>query len=253
MKQLSVLLFLLTPLLSFCQDTLVDSRTGVKIIFISEGKIFPESWYSTKINASAVSLDKSEYARSERMIRAALEKYPTHLINTNLKEIYILKSVTFYGQSFGGTNATSKVYLSNKGLKAGYTDHYLEQLFHAEFSSILLRNNKTLFSESAWTSNNIDDFKYGKDGVSALKEKKASEKFETSLNEIGFINQYATSSLENDFNSFAKNLFMPNPGFDNVLKNYYRLRNKRKLIIQFYQKLDQQFNEVFFNQILYPV
>ncbi|MFT5778390.1 MAG: hypothetical protein ACI837_001346 [Crocinitomicaceae bacterium] len=252
MKLITLSIALIYSVVSMAQDTIVDKSTGVKIIFTAEGKIFPDSWYSAKVKAKGISLDTSEYTRSEKMITAVLKKYPINLIKSNLKVIYILKKITFYDQSFGGTNSKSNVYLSNEGIKEGYSDFYLEQLFHAEFSSILLRNNEKYFDELEWSKNNVAKFKYGDGGVTALKENKNSEEFDTKWNVIGFINEYATSSLENDFNSFAKNLFLPKIGFDSLLENYSELSSKRKLMIQFYSKLDEFFTEDFFNQIMHP-
>lgn len=251
MKSVTLFLVLLYSFASFAQDTIIDERTGVKLIFSADGKIFPDSWYSEKINANGTSLDSSEYIRSERIIKAALLKYPPELVKNNLSNVFVLSKVIFYGQSFGGTNSTSNVYLSNKGIKKGYTDFYLEQLFHAEFSSVLLRNYKPNFSESKWVENNPSDFNYGKGGVIALKEKKDSEKFGSELNKMGFINEYATSSIENDFNSYAKNLFLPKSGFYEIVDTYSAIKLKRKLIIEFYKKLDDSFTDEYFNKILY--
>ena len=253
MKITALYFVLICSVVSFAQDTIIDNRTGVKIIFTTEGRIFPDSWYSSTINAKGISLDTSEYKRSEKIIKAVLLKYPVELIQNNLKNIYILSSIIFYDQSFGGTNSSTNIYLSNKGIKKGYTDFYLEQLFHAEFSSILFRNYKHEFDKLEWNDNNPDKFNYGKGGVAALKDNEDSEEFDLLLNKSGFINEYASSSLENDFNSFAKNLFAPKYGFDLLINRYDNLRNKRKLTIQFYRKLDKTFSEKYFNKILYPI
>lgn len=252
MKTILILLFAFTfSVTIFGQDTLTDIRTGVKIIFIAEGKIFPPSWYSKKINAQGVSLDTCEYLRSKKVIMATLQKYPTELLQKNLSTVYILKHIAFFDQPYGGTNSNTSIYLSNDGIKNGYTDFYLEQLFHAEFSSILLRNNKKALNKRTWIKNNSDGFEYGNGGVDALKENKDSELFDSTLNKSGFINEYALSSFENDFNSFAKNIFLPKSGFDLLIERHKKLNNKRKLIIKFYSRLDKSFTEDFFNQFLY--
>lgn len=229
------------------QEKIIDERTGTEIIFSSAGKIFPESWYSEKIHARGVSLDPDEYSRSGKIVKQALLKYPINVIKKNLKKIYVLKDIDFYGQSFGGTNSTDIIYLTN----VGYTDQFLEQLFHAEFSSILLRNYSSYFDETKWKSNNTNKFKYGKDGVDALKNNLCSEKFDGKFNEKGFINQYATSSMENDFNSFAKNIFLPKPEFKELIKKYDLIKSKRTLFIEFYGKIDKTFSDDYFNKIPY--
>lgn len=251
MKSITLLVVLFYSLVSFGQEIIKDERTGVKIIFTAEGKIFPYSWYSKEINAKGISLDSSEYERSEKIIKAVLKKYPVNLITVNLKNVYVLTSVIFYEQSFGGTNSTSNVYLSNKGIDKGYTDLYIEQLFHAELSSVLLREYKQSFNEFEWVKINPTNFNYGNGGVDALKKHKDSESFNKELNNLGFINEYSTSSIENDFNAFAKNLFSPRNGFVNLVETYDKIKKKRMLIIDFYNKLDASLTEEYFNKILY--
>ncbi|EGV43723.2 hypothetical protein BZARG_1192 [Bizionia argentinensis JUB59] len=126
----------------------------------------------------------------------------------------------------------------------------MEQLFHAEFSSILLRNYKDQFNELAWINSNSYKFKYGNDGASTIKEQKASQHFFHKWNNQGFLNEYATSSLENDFNSFAKNIFTPKPRFDKLIEEYSALANKNRLIIEFYNAIHDDFTKVYFKDIL---
>ncbi len=253
MKYIILFTALVCSITAFAHDTIVDDRTGIKIIFSADGKIFPDNWYEENINAQGISLDTTEYNRSEKIVKAALQKYPVELLKKNIKKIYILKNVTFYGQSFGGTNSTSNVYLSNNGINEGYTDFYLEQLFHKEFSSILLRNYKKNFKEEEWVKYNSDDFTYGNGGVQALKDNKDSENLDTELNKAGFINQYATSSIENDFNAFAGNLFLPKNEFIQAITDHNNLKKKRKIIMEFYSKLDNSFTEKYFDEILYKI
>ena len=117
MKSIILLLVVLFCSLVSCgQKKITNEKTEVNIIFKAEGNIFPDSWHSKKINAKGISLDSKEYERSEKIIKTALKKYPDNLIRANLKNVYVLKNIVFYGQSFGGTNSTSNVYLSNDGM-----------------------------------------------------------------------------------------------------------------------------------------
>lgn len=123
--------------------------------------MFPYSWYSGDINGKAVSLDSSEILRSTEIVKKALLKYPVEVIKKNLDKIYIMKSLEFFGVIYGGTNTKNKVYISNNGIAAGYTNDFIERLFHEEFSSVLLANYPDAFDKDAWAEINEHDFKYG--------------------------------------------------------------------------------------------
>ncbi len=227
------------------QDRIIDSRTGVEIIFSANGTIFPDSWYSPEINAKAVSLEQAEYERSIELINQVLLMYPESVIRLNLQKIYILKSIEFYGVQFGGTNSSDALYLTNDGIDLGYTDRYFKQLFHAEFSSILFRNYPQYFNKVQWESLNPETFEYGQGEVEVLDASLNLEEFNIELNTIGFLNEYATSSLENDFNSFAKNIFEPLAEFRQLLSDFYLLQKKAELLIQFYEQIDPYFSNHF--------
>ena len=71
----------------FAQDSIIDSKTGITIIFSAQGRIFPETWYSDKISAKGKSLANKEYFRSETIVKHCILKYPQDLISQNLKTV----------------------------------------------------------------------------------------------------------------------------------------------------------------------
>ncbi|MDD3859033.1 MAG: hypothetical protein PHW83_02450 [Bacteroidales bacterium] len=228
------------------QIGITDLRTGIEIVFVTEEEMFPESWTEGEINGEAGSLSVSERRRSGNIIKTALSKYPASVLNENLIKIYVLEYLKFYDVTFGGTNSNDIVYLTNKGEDNGYTDFYLEQTFHHEFSSILLRNNSDLFFSTKWESVNNDDFVYGKGGVQEIYEDNASLSFEESYHQQGFLHQYAMSGVENDFNSIAENLFCPHPKFWEIYDSYPQIRLKTDLTIKLYHSLNEEFTKQYF-------
>ncbi len=70
----------------------------------------------------------------------------------------------FYDVPYGGTNSTDAVYLVNRGAPLGYTDKYLEQTFHHEFSSILFRNFPALLDTGLWKGANQINYIYNDPG-----------------------------------------------------------------------------------------
>lgn len=220
-----------------------------KIIIPDKIEIFPIHWTKKPINAKYINLNSTEIKRSLKIINKSLSKYPSNLVQNNLKNIYIVKDISIYNTSIGGTNSRDSVYIENKGLKLGSTNILIEQIFHAEFSSILLRNNKSLFLSSNWIKINPKNFQYKRIGIIEISKNRGSQKYINVLNKSGFLNQYAMSTLENDFNSFAKRIFKADKSFWTKANKYKRLNKKLDIVLQFYQKLDPVFSKSYFIDI----
>ncbi len=246
MKKTIVLLILLLCFFN-SESQITDTRTGVVIEFEYNENIFPGSWKADPINGKGTTLDKEQEKRSLRIIKKALSKYPVKIIKNNIQKIYILKTIEFYGQGFGATYSNDIVYIANSGIHLGYSDYYIEKSFHHEFSSILLQNYPEYFDKSKWKSNN--KIGYGKGGVQALKDSEDEQTIETKYNEKGFLHQYAVSDIENDFNSFAENLFVPTERFWETVDSYPGLGKKLNVIIDFYNSLNGMFTEDHFKTL----
>ena len=178
-----------------------------------------------------------------------MAKYPAHVLKENLHTIYAFNSLNFYGLPYGGTFSVSKktVYITDD-TSLNVKDQCIESFFHHEFSSILLRKHPCFISKRTWKSNNQLDFHYGKGGLEAIREGNSSMEYDSILNEKGFLNKYSQSSLEEDMNVFAQNIFAGGPGFWKIVDHYDKIKAKALLIISFYHKIDPVFTEKYFRQ-----
>ena len=211
--------------------------------------MFPSKWLEPPINVRVKALSVDEFKRCRKIILDALEKYPEEVVKDNLKAVYALKYLEFYDIEAGGTNSRNQVYVISKGLRQGYTAGWVEKVFHAEFSSILLRNYLGWFGQERWKEINGVGFKYGRGGVDAIGNKKAQKEFDSSLNDKGFLHEYAKSSLENDFNSFAEYMFLGQESFWELINNYPKLEKKREQFIEFYKRIHPSFTRNFFKNL----
>lgn len=224
---------------------------NIRIGFVYSSLIFPTEWQQSPINAEGEVIDKGEIPRSLLVTIKALEKYPVEMLNLNLRSVYWLKKMSFYGVGYGGTNATAALYLTNDGERMGYTDNYLEQTFHHEFSSVLYRNYSGFFDSVSWKNANAQNFNYNdpEDGVGAIRNNASSQDLDTLICVRGMLTQYAMSSIENDLNTFAQNLFSPSEGFWEIVDHYPRIRRKTRLLINFYNRINPGFTESYFRKL----
>lgn len=229
------------------RDTLVRN---VKIGFGYSTSIFPVEWQRTPISAAGEPIESNQVNRSQAVTINALKKYPEELLRLNLRFVYWLKKMSFYDVGYGGTNSNNALYLTNDGEAMGYTNTYLEQTFHHEFSSILFRNYPSLFDTMAWkTATENIDYNDPEDGVGAIRNNASSQDLDTFLCRRGVLTQYALSSLENDLNTFAQNIFSPSPGFWDIVDRFPRIREKTRLLIAFYKKINPVFSEKYFKSL----
>src|ERR1043165_9288611 len=103
-RQLTLVLILLLPVAVYSQteDTMIQQ---VKVVFNYSIENFPEDWRNDRIDAQGQQIAIEEIARSKQVAVKALNKYNISLLADNLKGLYFLKSMKFFGVGFGGTNS----------------------------------------------------------------------------------------------------------------------------------------------------
>lgn len=224
---------------------------GIDILFDKEPRMFPAGWYCKRIRAEAVSLPKENRTEAMNILNHAIAKYPEDVLFVNLRRVYVMKSLAFFGVPYGGTNTKDVIYLTYDNSSPERTAEFVEGVFHHEFSSVLLRKFSKFLDKKAWGSLNPPAFFYGKGGVEAIKRGEASLDFDYSLLETGFLNKYSQSDFEEDVNVFAQNLFCGGEQFWFIVDTFGKIREKATLTISFYHQIDPQFTEEYFRTLAY--
>ena len=245
----SVCLIALASELAIATPAVVTVDAGISVKFEISPEMFPASWRSGEVDAQAEPIAGDQKARSVRAMDKALAKYPAELLSDNLTAIYFAKKLQFYGLSYGGTNSLDTVYIANRGAKAGFTDRFLEAAFHHEFSSILLRNHSDEFDYQAWTDSNRAGFSYHSDGTEAVRSGQADTTFRPEFHAKGFLNEYATASVEEDFNTFAEAILLGERKFWKAVDLWPRVHTKAMIVIQFYEHLNSNLTEEYFRSL----
>jgi len=220
--------------------------SGVKLVCGVENDMFPRSWRGGRINGQASGFSRRIALRKLALFKKELNRYPARVLRNNLRKIYILKKLSFYGKGYGGTYLASKkaIYIA-----ARFSNQYVKRLLHAEFSSVLLKSYRRHFSKSAWRALNKSGTRYGRGGRQALITGKASTRYKPYYFKQGFLYQYGKASVEEDFNSFSGNIFGRKSKFWNAVNNYKVLRKKFRYTVSFYNKIDSTFTITYFTKM----
>jgi hypothetical protein len=240
----------LLPLFPTAADERVILERPVRVVTSADAAIFPESWWNPPVLASGEVLPEDQIQRARMILERAVAKYPSQVLQADLKAVYVLSELRYSGVITSGTNSRTSVYLKIGDVKQGFTDAHIEGVFHAEFSSILLRNHTHDLDKDAWHAVNPPGFKYLGNGVDAVKQKVAATVLRDELHEKGFLVEYAQSTLENDLNGFAKMLFNGEAELWRVAEAFPKIRRKLDLALAFYQKIDPAFTEAFFRSLV---
>lgn len=221
---------------------------AVSILCTLSDDMFSQELRGGDIDARATAVSPETCDRASKAIRIGLSKYPTRVLNENLQAVYVVGDLAFYGIHALGTNNLNRVYIVDRGPTVD-KDASIETRLHHEFSSILLRNFHDRFPQDAWSALNPTGFQYLGSGVLAVKQGKSGNKGTPELLMSGFVNEYAQSSLENDFNIIAQLMFCNSQPLRQWAGHSAALRGKIDLVIEFYHSLDPMFTREYFQSL----
>ncbi|WP_042478440.1 zinc-binding metallopeptidase [Bacillus ndiopicus] len=232
----------------------LDKKDSDNIIMINPKKevkisinniIVPKEY---KSNISYTNMSKERESLTKQWLDKAMSKYPSYFLSDNIDNIFVSNKLYVYGVRYGGTYIGKDIYLTNQN---HYTFKDFEKIFHAEFSSILYYKNQKKFNDKAWQALNPKGFQYSGDGSEYLESK--NSKYDSSKDKLyfekGFLTEYATTSLENDFNAIVRAMFSGDKTLWDNIDNNPSLNGKLDLAIKFYNSLDPMFTKEYFKNL----
>ncbi len=220
------------------------TESGVRIVWGDDPEMFLEEMAAPPVNAYATSLCRQEYAdRSIAAVLNGLAKYPDSILASNLEAVYLVSRLEIYDTVVGGTvdKSAQRVYIAGASSSC-----WMERMFHHEFSSILRYRHP--WNISQWVSENPKDFTYGNDAIAAIQHQVSGE-LDPQLAEDGFLTEYSTTSLENDFGTYAEYHLFPESLLWEMVNTYLRAYRKSALLIDFYHTLHSQYTYTFFRNL----
>jgi len=169
-------------------------------------------------------------------LKKAIGEYPEALIKEESPNIILTGRLTLLNVEIGGSlQSNNWVLLATNYLYTWSDGKNLENIFHHEFSSLLIK--KYDFPEKNWLSTLPKNFSYPNDELAELE---AAKKFITNqkfFHDRGFVSDYGASSLENDVNTYAE-LLIGNPEKLSFLEEKFPIiKRKANILRAFYQKV----------------
>jgi len=218
---------------------------AVQIVYTIGGNFIRKESQLPPRNGKAIQIENFEIARFSKLLPLVLQQYPAGLLGKNIRAIKLSKNLEFFGVIYGATNTVDVIYLSSDGRNNGYTDSYIKQGFHHEFSSILIRNYN--FPVQQWMDANTPDFRYlvALDKVLESTDKDLNLKGEEQYYQNGVIAKYSYTNYENDFNLFAQMVFNEPDRLKELVNKYPIIKKKYLIVKEFYLSISPFFADTF--------
>ncbi len=176
----------------------------------------------------------------------AMAIYPAGFLDRIVKRVVLAGRIRMWNLDVGGFFNGSTVAINDASVASPDGKVFSADTFHHELSSII--RNQVLFNVSEWTADNPPGFRYlSLDAYKALLAKPPSVEGDAALHDQGFVAAYGTTSLDNDWNTYAEKVFGHGPQFAELIRRYPKMRSKTRQLLDIYAGLDQRF-EAYFRQ-----
>ncbi|MCK5335933.1 MAG: hypothetical protein KAQ67_07215, partial [Gammaproteobacteria bacterium] len=154
----------------------LSKKYKIDFIYSVDESFIDPSLIGVSLINKAENISDFELSRYSVLLADIFSEYPENVIKDEISTIKLASTLTLFGVSYGGTSINSTLYLTSSGLENGYSDIYIKELFHHEFSSILMRKHH--FPREKWAKFNSINFKYAQnasDILEAISKDKGTE------------------------------------------------------------------------------
>jgi hypothetical protein len=211
--------------------------------FIIYGDHTPPVWSLGRI-------DDADIVPGLKAIREALSVYPKSFIAkpyNRVHPIFLVRSITIKGLEVGGMIFGASIYVPTRAMQDPYSVTFAEDTFHHEFSLLAFHQGPS--PVEAWSAVNPPGFAYETDSdpdvVRAAGHRPDAGETSDAVHEMGFLEKYAESALEEDWQTYAERAFNHPGDLIDFIKRFPRVKAKARIFIDHYESLDPAFNAYF--------
>ena len=186
--------------------------------------------------------------RVRSMVESELGRYPTGTLDC-LDAVMIGGELTVAKNAGKGAYLLGIVFLTVGDEDLGWqTDERVVSTLHHEISSVLLHEHRSQLDEARFRAALPAGFRYAEDqGVRVWLQPLRGWEFDVSLGylEAGLLKPWAMRCLEQDFNSYAEELFVRPPRLLRMFSPESLVGRKARVVRDFYIAIDPRFAELF--------
>ncbi len=189
-------------------------------------------------------LPQGATASALQSLSSAIMVYPDGFLDRMVKRVALAGRIQMWNMDVGGFFDGNTVAINDHNVSRPDGAAFSADSFHHELSSVV--RNQVLFDVSEWTSNNPAGFNYlSLEAYKALLARPPSVDGDAVLHSQGFVAAYGTTSLDNDWNTYAEKVFGHGSQFATLIRDYPRMRAKTRQLLDIYTKLDSRFDAYF--------
>ena len=196
--------------------------------------------------------------RVRSIVESELRRYPKGTLDC-LDAVMIGGELTVAVNAAKGAYLLGIVFLTVGDADLGWaTDERVVSTLHHEISSVLLHAHRSRLDEARFRAALPAGFRYAEDQDSRVwLQPLRGWEFDVSLGylEAGFLEPWAMRCLEQDFNSYAEELFVRPPRLLRMFAPESLVGRKARVVRDFYIAIDPRFAELFEGEgspILFP-
>ncbi len=177
-------------------------------------------------------------------LAAALAIYPPGFVDKRVAVIALAGQITLWNIQAGGFFVADTIALNAHDVTTPGGQTFLADSFHHELSSII--RNEALFNVTDWTAANPPNFSYASmDDYKKILAQRPPVEGDAALHAQGFVSLYGTTSLDNDWNTYAERVFGHAQTFAAEIAAFPRMRGKTRQLLDIYARLDSRLERFF--------
>ena len=152
--------------------------------------------------------------------------------------------ITLWNIRVGGFFVTDTIALNAHDVATPGGETFLADSFHHELSSIV--RDQILFNVSDLTAANPPNFTYTSfDEYKRILAQPSAVEGDDDLHARGFVSLHGTTSLDNDWNTYAERVFGHARDFAEEIGRFPKMRDKTRQLLDIYSKMDPRFEPFF--------